>query len=250
MTINLSTMFTSTGQVAAPERFAGTLLARAPDPQPTRREKDPTRRERDLFTAWCTVGLGQIASNSIGQPLSHTLPRRKDFQGALALLQSHGVVLRGKADKFTHTGKHLRQAGVTAFASNPNMNVETARGEGVASSDLGRLRLAFRMLSAAGFRLDQVTSPRVQALMAADTAFARWREEYVSPRGRHGDDVKLINDRVSAAKVNFVRALEEVDGTSNPSRELLGRLADADGALRTLTDQLLGHGQPYGATPE
>jgi hypothetical protein len=236
-------MFTSTGQAAAPEHFAGTLLARAPDPQPTHREKD-------LFTAWCAVGLGHVANYSIGQPLSHTLPRHKDFQGALALLQSHGVDLRGKADKLTHTGKHLRQAGVTALASNPNMNVETARGEGVPSFDLGRLRRGFRMLSEAGFRLDQVTSPRVQALMAADTAFARWRGEYVSPRGTLGDDVKLINDRVSAAKVNFVRALKEVDGTSNPSRELLGRLADADRALRTLTDQLLGHRQPYGATPE
>lgn len=248
MTINLSTIFSPTGRAAAPApaHFVGTLLAGAPD-------RRPTRRENDLFTAWCAVGLGHVANYSNGQPLSRTLPRPEDFQGALALLQSHRVGLRGKADQFTHTGKHLRQAGVTALASNPNMNVETAPGEGGAggaSSDRGRLRLAFRTLSEAGFRLDQVTSPRVQALMAADTAFARWRKEYVSPRGRGGDDVQLINDRVSAAKVDFVRALKAVDGTSNPGRELLASLAAADGVLRTLADQLRGHGQPYGPTPE
>lgn len=217
------------------------------------------------------------------------------FVNAKALLRKHGTALRGAADDSTHVGTLQRTTNqivdaLTGKARGEPVSAPQARGsfeffvvprkaaggEPVGAPSAAKIRGGLATLKAAGYDIDAVTSPRVQALAGLDITLARWKklsDAGAPPPGQRNIDRliegpqrvlgspvaggarALVNELVAYRKSEFVRAVGEVDraiearskqgktiaeetSTLNRLFAADARLKEADRALQALSDAL------------
>lgn len=235
-----------------PVGVGSTWLARAnPSPASAR----PTNRE--LVDAFFRVtSLGWVAQNR------SAMPSPKAFTNAKALLDKHQTALRAEGGDSTYFGDMQRET--------DELIDKVSKGQPVSPGDAATIRSGLATLKNAGYDTTLVTSPRVQALVALDINFARWKtlsDAGPPPPGQRNIDRLIegpwrfvgsavaggargvVNELVAFRKNEFVKASREYDQAAEargpwPRKNLpeetstYARLAAAQARLREADDAL------------